>query len=127
MKIKSILLWATCAIVVGSLMMVGYVWYTLQSVLVDVPEVSATTDSAVVPQIISPKPITDIPSVELSPTQKNIADTFGINTENVQITPAMVLCAEAKIGVLRVTEIKNGSIPSLKESLALAGCYKAKY
>lgn len=65
-----------------------------------------------------------IETSDLSPGQRRLMETFGIDADNVEITPAMIACAEAKLGVDRVAEIRSGATPSFTEGLSLATCYK---
>jgi len=47
-----------------------------------------------------------------------------LDPNNVTVTAEMIACAEAKLGVARIEEIKNGSTPSFMEGVSLAVCYK---
>ncbi len=62
-----------------------------------------------------------IDQTDLTPEQQAIADKYGVDTSKV--TPEMVACAEAKLGAIRLDEIKNGATPTFSESLALFACY----
>jgi hypothetical protein len=49
---------------------------------------------------------------------------FGIDPNTVNITPAMIACAEAKLGATRIEELKGGATPSMSEGISLMACYK---
>jgi len=57
----------------------------------------------------------------LPESQHSIIRTLGFG-DTVTFTPEMVACAEAKLGVVRVTEIINGASPSIIESTKLVPC-----
>lgn len=60
----------------------------------------------------------------LSDTQRKMLETMGVDTENIILTPEMVVCAEAKVGSARLLEIQNGASPSVSEGASLAACYR---
>ncbi len=60
----------------------------------------------------------------LTEGQRNMLRSFGLNPDEVNITPQMIACAEAKIGATRIEEIKNGATPSFTEGASLVACYK---
>lgn len=60
----------------------------------------------------------------LSPEQKKLLETFGINTDSIEVTAEMVVCAKAKVGEVRFEEILSGSTPTFFEGLSLASCYQ---
>lgn len=68
-------------------------------------------------------PLRDLP---LSDSQKKTAATFGINVETFIITPAMLACAEVKLGTSRLEAIIAGQSPTFTESFSLMGCLSAK-
>lgn len=63
-------------------------------------------------------------SEKLTDGQRKMLQSFGINPNEVTITPTMITCAEAKVGKARVAEITNGATPSLLEGASLIACYK---
>lgn len=65
-----------------------------------------------------------VDSGALSETQIKMLETLGVDTNNITITPAMVACAEAKVGSARLAEIQAGDSPSMTEGASLAACYK---
>lgn len=73
-------------------------------------------------ELQKPIPLRDLP---LSDSQKKTAATFGIDVETFVITPAMLGCAEGKLGGARLEAIIGGSSPSFTESLSLMGCLSA--
>jgi hypothetical protein len=60
----------------------------------------------------------------LSDSQRAMLKTFGITGDTVTLTPAMMACAEAKVGAARIEEIKNGATPSFSEGASLIACYR---
>ncbi len=60
----------------------------------------------------------------LSSSQKAMLTALGIDAETIVVTPEMIACAEAKVGVARAEEIKNGATPSFSEGVKLVACYK---
>ena len=60
----------------------------------------------------------------LSDTQRSMLKTMGITESEIVITHDMVACAEAKIGAVRLDEIRNGASPSFTEGAQLVACYQ---
>lgn len=60
----------------------------------------------------------------LSAGQRTMLESFGLDPNEVTLTPAMIACAEAKIGKARVVEIMAGATPSFMEGASLVACYK---
>ncbi len=60
----------------------------------------------------------------LSSGQKKMLESFGLNPDEATLTPAMIACAEAKVGKARVAEIMAGATPSVLEGASLIACYK---
>jgi hypothetical protein len=56
--------------------------------------------------------------------QLEMLRSFGIDPATVSVTPAMMACAEAKVGAARLAEIKNGVTPTMVEGAKLVTCYK---
>jgi uncharacterized protein YaaQ len=56
-------------------------------------------------------------------SQRAFLRTMGIEGNQITVTNTMLACAEAEIGVARMSEIQYGATPSLSEGLKLAGCY----
>ncbi len=67
-------------------------------------------------------PLRDLP---LSDSQKKTAASFGIDVDTFIITPAMIVCAEGKLGKSRLDAIIAGSGVSFMESMSLMGCLSA--
>jgi hypothetical protein len=63
-------------------------------------------------------------SSNLTDGQRKMLESFGLNPDEVTITPAMIACAEAKLGAPRIAEIEAGATPSLLEGASLVACYK---
>lgn len=60
---------------------------------------------------------------QLTPGQRELLEALGIDANEINITPAMIACAEAELGEARVAEIRAGATPSFGEGMKLAGCY----
>lgn len=58
----------------------------------------------------------------VTPTQKEFAQTLGIDLTAISITPVMVGCAETKIGTDRLTVIMGGAIPTFGEGVSFIKC-----
>jgi len=67
---------------------------------------------------------TTIDSSNMTDGQRKLISSLGLDPNNVTVTAEMIACAEAKLGVARIEEIKNGSTPSFMEGVSLAVCYK---
>lgn len=67
---------------------------------------------------------TTISTASLSDGQKKLLSALGIDASSVVVTPAMIACAEAKLGASRIAEITAGATPSFSEGLSLLACYK---
>lgn len=68
---------------------------------------------------------TSVNTTNLTPDQRQLLESLGINVDEVVITPQMVACAEAKLGVSRIEEIQNGTTPSFWEGTQLVACYSS--
>ncbi len=60
----------------------------------------------------------------LSSEQRAILETFGMGGARIEITDAVLECAQGALGEERLNEIVKGSAPSPLEALRLAGCLK---
>ncbi len=67
-----------------------------------------------------------IKTTQLTPGQQKLLSVLGINASEIVITPAMVACAEAKVGAARLKEIEGGATPSLTEGISLLACYNGR-
>lgn len=67
---------------------------------------------------------TQIADSNLTEGQKKLLESMGIDSTKITITAEMVACADAKLGVARMEEIKNGATPSVPEGVSLLVCYK---
>lgn len=85
---------------------------------------ATTTESATATDSTVPSEGAAVQAEQLSDSQQKMLSTLGVDTETIVITPAMVACAEAKIGAGRLAEIKAGATPSISEGAALLGCYR---
>lgn len=70
-----------------------------------------------------PEDSVTIDTSSLSDSQRQMLATMGVNSETITLTPAMVACAEAEVGVGRLEEIKDGATPSFSEGFKLFSCY----
>ncbi len=83
---------------------------------------TVTTDTTGAPSTASTMSSSiTIPISTLPESQQSVLRTLGY-TDVITFTPDMVSCAEAKLGVDRVAEIKNGSTPSAMEVIKLTPC-----
>ena len=60
----------------------------------------------------------------LNPEQKDLLESFGIDTEGIVVTKEMISCAEEKLGKKRIEEIYSGALPTFFEGINLLPCYK---
>jgi hypothetical protein len=60
----------------------------------------------------------------LSVEQKAMLKSFGIDPDTFVLTPEMIVCAENKLGAVRMTEIQNGATPTFLEGASLISCYQ---
>ncbi len=67
---------------------------------------------------------TVISTANLSAGQQKLLSSLGIDASKITVTPAMIACAEAKVGAARIAEITGGATPSFTEGLSLLACYK---
>ena len=67
---------------------------------------------------------TAVSAEDLTPGQRKLLESLGINADEIVITQEMVLCAEARLGADRIEEIKDGATPSFLEGVELVTCYK---
>ena len=67
---------------------------------------------------------TVISTTNLSAGQQKLLSSLGIDASKITVTPAMIACAEAKLGAARMNEIALGATPSFTEGLSLLACYK---
>src|SRR5690606_22965944 len=58
---------------------------------------------------------TTVDTSQLSPGQRQLLESLGVDTSSITITPEMIACAEAKVGAQRVAEIQNGATPTFME------------
>jgi len=106
----------------------GYVWLKLQDITQKVTNVSEviidefvqSEDTPVANEV--PEDGMYIDSSEVTPRQKAMAETIGLDLDAVTITPEMVACGEVKLGSERISEIINGDSPGPLEAISLLGC-----
>lgn len=67
---------------------------------------------------------TTISTDSLSEGQREMLEHLGIHDSSFTITREMELCAEEKLGDMRVQEIKSGATPTFSEGMTLVACYK---
>jgi len=119
---------------------VAYVWYRIAfmpelipaqtgDTFVEVPEVVATSTKVDVTPTTNAtstpveQPVRVNPDL-LTPEQKALLETFGVDTANLVITPHMRVCAIGSVGEVRLREIEKGATPTVAEGLNLLVCYK---
>ncbi len=88
------------------------------------PEAAAPATSGATTSTDAPASGTTVNTSSLSPSQKAMLKALGIDAETIVVTPTMIACAEAAVGVSRAEEIKNGATPSFSEGVKLVACYK---
>lgn len=113
---------------------IGYLWGTygpvIRTLYAPHQEQSATAQKGATTSASQSGSSSQIPatgvnvSTKLTDAQKQMLKNMGINPDTLVITPSMAACAEAKLGVARMSEIQNGATPSLLESAELLACYK---
>jgi cytoskeletal protein RodZ len=62
---------------------------------------------------------------KLPEAQQVSLKTMGMNDTKIEVTNAMVTCAEADISGSRVAEIKGGASVTASEGIKLVSCYNA--
>ncbi len=62
---------------------------------------------------------------KLPEAQQVSLKTMGMNDTKIEVTNAMVTCAEADISASRVAEIKGGASVTASEGIKLVSCYNA--
>lgn len=83
----------------------------------------APTSSAPLPSpVIDQQKSIPLSSLPLSDTQKKLLAGVGIDSETFVITPAMITCANEKLGDTRMKEIIGGSAPGALEMASLMRC-----
>ena len=123
-----------------------YVWYKVQKFNTEIGVTEQKLPTVVVPNTTSEPTVTSSSSTQntapvtnaipvkepiilkkkdLSGTQQKIAESLGFSQDTLEITPAMISCAENAIGKDRLDAIIKGGAPSAIESLKLVPCFKA--
>lgn len=85
----------------------------------------STTDTSAQADTSVPAENTEAINVgsQMTADQRKMLESFGLNPDEVTITPEMIACAEAKVGAARIQEIINGATPSFMEGASLITCY----
>lgn len=65
-----------------------------------------------------------VSGAQLSAGQRELLTKLGIDADAIVVTPAMVACAEAKLGASRLAEIQSGATPTFTEGASLLACYR---
>jgi hypothetical protein len=90
------------------------------------PEIHETSDgskeSAETTTDTAPTPTT-IPETALSPEQRQLLESFGLDPANLTVSEATITCAEEALGPERIAEITAGETPTILEGMRLLGCY----
>lgn len=63
--------------------------------------------------------------VELTPQQRALAESLGIDPESFVIRPAMIECARVTLGDERFAEIQSGDSPGPLETARLLPCLRS--
>jgi len=63
-----------------------------------------------------------VDTADLTPEQRARFESYGIDPD--RISPAMVACAEAKLGAARLEAIARGAEVSMSERASLVACYR---
>lgn len=87
------------------------------------PQARDTLEETASPSASIEKPVT-VSATQLSAGQRELLEKLGIDTDALIITPAMIACAEAKVGAARLAEIQAGATPTFTEGASLLGCYR---
>ncbi len=119
-------------VIVAVILVIGiglgvYVWYTLQALGTELPQVTGSSSeqkNEASNETVSPTEPTTIQTSELPPTQQKILEGFGYEGDTVTITPVMYACAEKSLTKERINEILEGSAPTPFESVSLLPCFK---
>jgi hypothetical protein len=83
------------------------------------PSSQASTPSATKNEVLDK--VVDV--ARLTPNQKKMLESFGIDTTSLTVTAQMISCAQEKLGKTRLEEIMAGATPSFLEGASLFGCY----
>lgn len=70
------------------------------------------------------EPVYTITPDSLTPSQRALLSTFGVEDSSLAVTEAMIVCAKDAVGEARFGEILEGSAPGPLESLSLLPCMK---
>lgn len=62
---------------------------------------------------------------KLPAAQQASLKAMGVSSTSIEITNAMVTCAETDLSVSRVAEIKGGASVTMSEGIKLVSCYNA--
>lgn len=94
-----------------------------KSEMVDTVPTNSTSPDATNP---ATTPVAVDKNPALSAQQEEALESIGINPANVpsSITPEMEACFTAKLGAVRVAEIKAGATPSASEVFTSRSCYQ---
>jgi len=87
----------------------------------NVEQIDLQPDTVVTPQ--DDEEVFTISMSQLSDDQQTILRTAGVDDDEIVITRAMVVCAEAELGAQRVAEIEDGATITMSEGVTLVACY----
>jgi hypothetical protein len=134
-------------IIVGVILLLGaflatlYVWFELQNLYgtdaVGVGTPTIETDSTSVTDVSDDPATTSVDTTEettqentntlpINESQRKAAEAVGVDVDSIEITPAMLECAEGKLSAERIKEIVAGDSPGVLETLTLLPCLKAE-
>lgn len=132
---KKFLITSSILLLVALILVVGVYWYvtlsvessqqsathhTASSSVVETNSDTSSAETAETAQMPSQGiPLRDLPLTE---GQKEAVALVGIDVETFVITPAMQICAEEKLGSVRMQTIVAGETPTFMETTRLIPC-----
>jgi hypothetical protein len=96
---------------------------TVPKILTGKPTASSTTQTEDVTPA-APDTTSIVETSQLTPEQRKLLGTFGIDADALVVTATMITCAENKIGKARLDEIFDGATPTFFEGVDLFSCYQ---
>lgn len=87
-------------------------------------ESATSTEAQVENTIKTEAETTSVETSQLTPEQRKLLGTFGIDADTLVVTATMITCAETKIGKVRLAEIFAGGTPTFFEGVDLFSCYQ---
>lgn len=94
-----------------------------QEIVVEPEESQNQSEEPAITEIQPEAEVITVDTDVLSDEQQDLLQTFGIDTDAIEVTADMIVCAEEKIGKERLDAITAGDLPTFFEGLSLASCY----